>query len=146
VQLRSAGAAYGWEVQPEGGLLQVWLLSRSINAHANSLSTRAAARHTPRCLIVPIVPHKYPTSHRLLCTYVMPMAGAGRSFGVVLWEIITKQAPVRGHLREVRDDEAPPEVQKLLEDCINIDVSVALLCFCQSKKRWYSEAHMLHCC
>ena len=46
---------------------------------------------------------------------------------MVLWEIITKQAPVRGHLREVRDDEAPPDVQKLLEDCINIDVSVALL-------------------
>ena len=48
------------------------------------------------------------------------------SFGVVLWEIITKQAPVRGHLREVRDDEAPPGVQKLLEDCINVDVSMKL--------------------
>jgi hypothetical protein len=47
------------------------------------------------------------------------------SFGVVLWEIITKQAPVRGHLREVRNDEAPPGVQKLLEDCINADVSLA---------------------
>jgi hypothetical protein len=46
---------------------------------------------------------------------------------VVLWEIITKQAAVRGHLREVRDDEAPPGVQKLLEDCINADVSLALL-------------------
>ena len=45
---------------------------------------------------------------------------------MVLWEIITKQAPVRGHLREVRDDEAPPGVQKLLEDCINVDVSVTL--------------------
>lgn len=45
---------------------------------------------------------------------------------MVLWEIITKHPPVRGHLREVRDDEAPPGVQKLLEDCINIDVSVAL--------------------
>lgn len=46
------------------------------------------------------------------------------SFGVVLWEIVTKQSPVRGQLREVRDDEAPPGVQKLLEDCINTDVSV----------------------
>ena len=42
----------------------------------------------------------------------------------MLWEIITKQPPVRGRLREVRDDEAPPGVQKLLEDCINTDVSV----------------------
>lgn len=48
-----------------------------------------------------------------------------RSFGVVLWEIITKQPPVRGHLREVRDDEAPPEIQKLLEDCINIEVRLS---------------------
>ena len=32
---------------------------------------------------------------------------------------------MRGHLREVRDGEAPPDVQKLLEDCINIDVSAA---------------------
>ena len=60
------------------------------------------------------------------------------SFGVVLWEIITKQAPVRGHLREVRDDEAPPGVQQLLEDCINVDVSSALsrlilLCLWRSK-------------
>ena len=45
---------------------------------------------------------------------------------MVLWEIITKKVPVRGHLREVRDDEAPPGVQKLLEDCINVDVSTAL--------------------
>lgn len=45
------------------------------------------------------------------------------SFGVVLWEIITKQPPQRGHLREVRDEEAPPAVQKLLEDCINTEVS-----------------------
>ena len=49
------------------------------------------------------------------------------SFGVVLWEIITKQPPVRGHLREVRDNEVPPDVQKLLEDCINIDVSAPVL-------------------
>ena len=47
---------------------------------------------------------------------------------MVLWEIITKQPPVRGHLREVRDDEAPLDVQKLLEDCINIDVSLTHVC------------------
>ncbi len=30
---------------------------------------------------------------------------------------------VRGHLRTVRDDECPPAVQRLLEDCINTEVS-----------------------
>lgn len=33
------------------------------------------------------------------------------------------QAPVRGHLRQVRPDECPFEVQLLLEDCINADVA-----------------------
>ena len=32
----------------------------------------------------------------------------------VLWEIITKQPPVRGHLREVQPSECPPEVSDLL--------------------------------
>ena len=64
----------------------------------------------------------------------MRLGSCWRSFGVVLWEIITKQSPVRGHLREVRDDEAPPDVQKLLEDCINIDVSVALCAELRNEK------------
>lgn len=33
------------------------------------------------------------------------------------------QPPVRGRLRQVRPDECPPEVQQLLEDCINADVA-----------------------
>lgn len=50
------------------------------------------------------------------------------SFGVVLWEIITKQPPQRGHLREVKDEEAPPAIQKLLEDCINTEVRASPEC------------------
>ena len=42
------------------------------------------------------------------------------SFGVVLWEIITGEAPERGRLRDVVvPEECPPEVRALMLECLD---------------------------
>mmetsp|Transcript_9435 Transcript_9435/g.28385 ORF Transcript_9435/g.28385 Transcript_9435/m.28385 type:complete len:761 (-) Transcript_9435:1123-3405(-) len=45
------------------------------------------------------------------------------SFGVLLHEIITHDAPVRGNLRQVQPEECPPEVHQLLDSCIHTHVA-----------------------
>ncbi len=41
------------------------------------------------------------------------------SFGVVLWEIVTGERPVRGQLRDVRvPEECPPEARALMLECL----------------------------
>ncbi len=42
------------------------------------------------------------------------------SYGVVLWEIITGEAPERGRLRDVVvPEECPPEVRALMLECLD---------------------------
>ncbi|GAB4815065.1 hypothetical protein N2152v2_002111 [Parachlorella kessleri] len=44
------------------------------------------------------------------------------SLGLVLWEICTREVPVRGQIREIRvPEEGPQEVQELVVRCLNVD-------------------------
>lgn len=39
-------------------------------------------------------------------------------FGVCLWEIVTSQIPKRNHMYHPTKEECPPEVGRLIEDCM----------------------------
>lgn len=44
------------------------------------------------------------------------------SLGVVLWEIVTGEVPVRGMMRDIKvEDECPAEVVKLISSCWEVD-------------------------
>lgn len=44
------------------------------------------------------------------------------SFGIVLWEIVTGERPLRGQTRELRvPEECPPEVDALISRCMAAD-------------------------
>ena len=43
------------------------------------------------------------------------------SFGTVLWEICTGEVPKRGHLRRLKDEEAPEQVSELVWRCLDSD-------------------------
>lgn len=61
------------------------------------------------------------------------------SYGVLLWELVTKEVPQRGHMRNVDVPvECPRDVEAIIFECLNMDL----------KKRPSMEdiIERLHCC
>lgn len=64
-----------------------------------------------------------PSSPQVLLGFQCSSAADIYSFGVLLWEIITGERPVRGHLRALLPEECPQEAAALFMECVQTEPS-----------------------
>ena len=90
------------------------------------LTTRQS--HLPRKGPIPTRNRPTVDSHPLACR--AEYSADIYSFGVVLWEMCTKEMPIRGALRDVRvPEECPASVQDIIHACMAQVTSLYMLPF-----------------
>ena len=91
----------------------IWLAASCLPASALALLTNLVDLPSTRCILT------LQSSPEVLLGARCTSKSDVYSYGVVLWEIVTGQVPVRGQLRDVQvPGECPDEVRRLILDCL----------------------------